>query len=304
MTFIAISNKPVAAGALPGIDMTPFVLNADTLFQNHKARVIADGGFIPDEAATLSEFNFIVNNGFYSRAVAWPSVDGGIKRNETTGDVLKVYSLIGPDFIPVTVAGSASPLPTIKVDTTGARRGVSILLSNGGTYLRSESVVKVQAKANTQWLMAARMRDLNLTDNAGIAVGWGTPTSTYAYIETRVTGSVSNPWKYVATNSIPVVANSLIAATQTPYSDFVKSAGLFDPATGKVMGYQEGKLARLGVSDTSKLADFSGTSQYLWIGTTNLAQAGSLNVCHGTFANLRCLSQATENDAILISNRA
>lgn len=95
----------------------------------------------------------------------------------------------------------------------------------------------------------------------------------------------------------------LRAATQLSYADFVSSAGLFNALTGEVMGYEDGRVMQAGVSPTGALADLSGTSNYLWIGTTYLAQAGNLNVCNGTFASARCLNQVTENDAIQLSNR-
>jgi hypothetical protein len=302
MAFVSVSNKDNQPGALPGIDMSAYILDPAKLFATHKARVIADGGIVKDEAATLSEFTFIVNNGFYDRISAWPYVNGGVKV-DAQGNVQKVYSLVGPDFIAVLAAGSANPVPTIKLDETGAQRGVQILLSNGGYYLRSETVLKLQAAPNKKWLLSARMRDVDLADNAGISMAWGVASSTSAFFECRKTTTISNPWKYVATNVVPPTSGSYVAATQTPYADFVPSAGLFNALTGEVIGYEGGIVKQAGTSPTGALADLSGTSNYLWIGTTYLAQAGNLNVCNGTFASARCLNQATENDAILLSSR-
>ncbi|MFP7605160.1 hypothetical protein [Serratia quinivorans] len=303
MTAIIRSGKPVLPGALQGIDMTGYRINPELLYATHRARVIADGGFIPDEADTLEEFKFIANNGFYSRVSAWPSVNAGLKVDQDN-HVLKVYSLVGPDFIPVTVEGSVNPPAKITIDTSGSRRAIRVVLNNGGTYLRSETAVAVQSVTNAPWLLSARMRDLNIADNAGLTLGWGVANATYAFMETRRTPTISNPWKYVATNIIPVASGSYVAATHSPYADFANSAGLFDPMNGVVSGYQDGSITQQGTSSNGHLADFAGLTNFLWIGTTYLSEAAQTNRADGTFAIARCLNLATVEDAMRISARA
>lgn len=303
MASVIQSNLEAEPGALVGFDLSGYIESAAKYLAVHKARVIADGGYIPDENKTLDEFNFIIDKGVSERISAYPFVSGGVKV-DNDGNVLKVYSLFGPDFIPVMVAGSASPLPTIKLDSSGEMFGVRITLNNGGYYLRSEIPVVMQKSAGKQWLLSGRMKDYNLLDSAGITIGWGVGSATYAFMETRKTAAISNPWKYVCTHKLPVAAGSYVAATQTPYADFVHSAGLFDSIAGKVFGYQDGSLAQVGSSDTGVLADMTGLNNYLWIGPTYLAQAGGVNVCDGIFSVARCMSMATEKDAIALSSRA
>ncbi len=301
MAVVLNTNKPYN-GRRQLIDLSAAYLDPDALFNAHKARVVADGGFIPREASLLSEIQFLVNNGMWNRTGAYCAPDWGIKQNGS-GNVTKLYGLANsPDFIPVTVSGESHPL---TLDASGSRTAINVLLTNGGQFLQSESVIKLQSRKNDLFLLSTLMRDNALSDNAGIAVGFGTASSTLAFAETRQTVSgISNPWKYTCTNKIPVAAGSYVAATQVPYADFVPSAGLCDPATGKVYGYQNGIVAQTGISSTGALADISSQSAYIFIGPTYLNATTGLNAVNGAIARVRSLITAYPDDAELISSRA
>lgn len=301
MAVVLNTNKPYN-GRRKLIDLSSAYLDPETLFDAHKARVIADGGTVPREAALLSEIQFLVNNGMWSRIGAYCAPDWGVKQ-DGSGNVTKLYGLgNSPDFVAVTVAGESHPM---TLDTSGTRTAVNIVLSNGGRFLQSASVIKLQNRTNDLFLFSVLLRDNALADNAGIAVGFGTASSTLSFAESRQTvGGISNPWKYTCTNKIPVVAGSYVAATQVPYADFVPSAGLFDPANGKVFGYQGGIVAQTGVSSTGTLADISSQSAYVFIGPTYLNATTGLNAVNGAIACVRSLITAYPDDAELISSRA
>lgn len=64
--------------------------NATTELAAYKARVLADGGEIIDEAETLSAFQFLINQGVYGIARTFIGAKYGMKRNGS-GHITKLY---------------------------------------------------------------------------------------------------------------------------------------------------------------------------------------------------------------------
>ena len=53
-------------GFRTALDLSASILDPQALFNAYKARVLADGGTIPDEAGCLARFSFLLNNGRHS----------------------------------------------------------------------------------------------------------------------------------------------------------------------------------------------------------------------------------------------
>lgn len=74
------------------------ISNATTELATYKARVLADGGEIINEAETLSAFQFLINQGIYGIARTFIGAKYGMKRN-ASGHITKLYSLDGEDLV-------------------------------------------------------------------------------------------------------------------------------------------------------------------------------------------------------------
>ncbi|WP_447875915.1 hypothetical protein [Serratia fonticola] len=304
MTALFNSQK-LYTGALAGIDISGAILNPAALFTAYKNRVLADGGIIVDEAATLDEITFIVNNGMWDRVSAWAGASFGVKISTGT-TVTKIYGLSSsPDFTPLVVAPAANPQVQL---VTGTVNKLAIVLSNGGVYLKSSTQSKAQAAAGVPYLISARLEDRLATDQLGITVSFADATTNKALARQQTiytnAGAQNVAWQYFATNVNPPVSGSDVASgAQSPYLAFAKCAGLFDQAVGSVIGYGNGTVLHTGTSTTGALADLSQVNGYWHLGPADSAVPTGAS-CYGYLANIRCLNIASSLDAQLISNRA
>ncbi|CAI1226647.1 hypothetical protein [Serratia proteamaculans] len=308
MTALFNSRK-VYSGALAGIDISGAVLNPSTLFTEYKNRVIADGGTIIDEAATLNEITFLVNNGMWDRVSAWAGASFGVKiKSGTTTTVDKIYGLAAsPDFVPVSVGPTPLPVTFIPAVSYSPNK-LQITLSGGGGYLKSAVAAKSQAAVGVPYLISARLQDRLATDQLGMTVSFSDPITNKALSQQRTIltngGVISEAWQFFATNVNPPVTGSDVGSgAQSPYSAFANCAGLIDPLAGKVIGYGNGAVLHTGTSSTGTLADLSNVIGYWYLGPAD-SSVPTGQSCYGYLANIRCLNIASELDAQLISNRA
>jgi hypothetical protein len=306
MTALFNSQK-LYTGALAGIDISGAILNPATLFTAYKNRVLADGGVIVDEAATLDEITFMVNNGMWGRVSAWAGASFGLKiRTGTTAQIDKLYGLSSsPDFIPLAVAPSGAPVVSL---VPGSPNKLSITLVSGGVYLKSSLATKAQAASGVPYLISARLEDRSGTDQLGITVSFADATTNKALARQQTiytnAGAQNVAWQYFATNVNPPVSGSDVASgAQSPYIAFAKCAGFFDQAAGAVIGYGNGTVLHTGTSTTGSLADLSQVSGNWHLGPAD-SSVPTGNSCYGYLANIRCLSIASVLDAQLISDRA
>ncbi|WMT13339.1 hypothetical protein [Serratia fonticola] len=304
----AVSSGKIYAGVLPGINMSGAILNPVTLFTAYKNRVVTDGGIIVDEAATLDEITFIVNNGMWDRVSAWAGASFGLKiKSGTTAQIEKLYGLsASPDFTTVIVPPSAGGAPANLI--TGAVNKISIALSNGGVYLKSSTQSKAQAAAGVPYLISARLEDRLATDQLGITVSFADDTTNKALARQQTiytnAGAQNVAWQYFATNvNPPVLGSDVASGAQSPYLAFAKCAGLFDQAAGAVIGYGNGAVLHTGASTTGALADLSQVNGHWHLGPADSSVPTGAS-CYGYLANIRCLNIASRLDAQLISNRA
>lgn len=86
------------AGALYPVTYSQLSTTPQAAFNAYKARVVADGGVINDEAVTLNAFQFMFDNKIMGKVNTFISPKFGIKL-DGVGGVLKAYSLDGEDMI-------------------------------------------------------------------------------------------------------------------------------------------------------------------------------------------------------------
>lgn len=294
----AINTGKAYAGFRAPLDLSASILDPQALFNAYKARVIADGGTIPDEAGCLARFNFLLSNGMYDRATVCAAPAFGLKV-DGSGNVQAVYNLMGAsgDLL----AGSQGTPPRAMTYDATARAVIIQITSGGGWFLKSRANQVIQ-KGKT-YLIAGRMSDLDRADNNGIHMGYNINNLSLAFMRTMITNNqaTTEAWRYGTRDSAwPAGTGGAIAAATTLYADYVPSSGLFKVSSGVIEGYEKGKLsAQSPVATTGKLADLSGYAAPLLVGGQQ--GAGSVGACYGAFMDALYLHTADESDAVLAS---
>ncbi|HEJ0402049.1 TPA: hypothetical protein SLO59_001333 [Serratia marcescens] len=295
----AINTGKSYSGFRPALDLSASILDPSALFSAYKARIVADGGTVPDESGCLARFEFLVNNGMYSRATFCAAPAFGLKV-DGAGNVQTVYNLLGSAGDLIAGSQGTPPLP-MTYDAT-ARAVIIQVTSGGGWYLKSRTNLVIQ-KSST-YLIAGRMSDLNRADNNGITAGYNLTGLPMAYLRTMITNNsaVTEAWRYGSRDSAwPAGSGGALNAATNIYADYVPSAGLFKVAQGVIEGYEKGKLlATSAPAATGKLTDLSSYTTPMLIGGTQLAN-NIVSACYGAFMDILCLHTADESDAILAS---
>ncbi|MBN5450670.1 MAG: hypothetical protein E7K92_10875 [Serratia marcescens] len=285
-------------GFRPALDLSASILDPQALFAAYKARVVADGGTIPDEAGCLARFSFLLNNGMYEKTTICAAPAFGLKV-DGSGNVQTIYNLLGDsgDLI----AGSQGTPPRAMTYDATARTVIIQVTSSGGRFLKSRANQIIQK--GKSYLIAGRMSDLDRADNNGITAGYNINNLALAYFRTMITNNqgTTEAWRYGTRDSAwPAGTGGAIYAATNVYADYVPSAGLFKVASGVVDGYEKGKLsATSAAAVTGKLADLSSSTTPFLIGGAQTASG--VAACYGAFMDILCLHTADESDAILAS---
>lgn len=87
--------------------------NPTTEFNAYKARVLADGGEVMNDADTLAAFKYLIDSGIYGIARTFVGSKFGIKR-DSNGSVLKLYALDGIDLVAYNINNSALPVTIVN----------------------------------------------------------------------------------------------------------------------------------------------------------------------------------------------
>ncbi|POX30637.1 hypothetical protein C3463_06480 [Serratia marcescens] len=285
-------------GFRTALDLSASILDPQALFAAYKARVVADGGTIPDEAGCLARFSFLLNNGMYEKATICAAPAFGLKV-DGSGNVQTIYNLLGDagDLI----AGSQGTPPRAMTYDATARSVIIQVTSSGGRFLKSRANQIIQK--GKSYLIAGRMSDLDRADNNGITAGYNISNLALAYFRTMITNNqgTTEAWRYGTRDSAwPTGTGGSIVAATNVYADYVPSAGLFKVASGVIEGYEKGKLSVTSAAAvTGKLADLSSSTVPLLIGGAQTASG--VAACYGAFMDILCLHTADESDAILAS---
>ncbi len=285
-------------GFRTALDLSASILDPQALFNAYKARVVADGGTIPDEAGCLARFSFLLNNGMYEKTTICAAPAFGLKV-EGSGNVQTIYNLLGDagDLI----AGSQGTPPRAMTYDAITRAVIIQVTSGGGRFLKSRANQIIQK--GKSYLIAGRMSDLDRADNNGITAGYNINNLALAYFRTMITNNqgTTEAWRYGTRDSAwPAGTGGAIYAATSVYADYVPSAGLFKVEQGIIEGYEKGKLlANSDPAATGKLADLSSSTVPLLIGGAQTASG--VAACYGAFMDILCLHTADESDAILAS---
>ncbi|MCF4552252.1 hypothetical protein L1Z56_05985 [Acinetobacter baumannii] len=230
-------------------------------FAAYKARVLADGGAIQDEAATLKAFEYLINNGLYGATKTWVSSKFGLKL-DSDGSIYKAYSVDGADLVGKTFGtGNYPKLLEGEITFSNVRSDAT----NGG-ILTTELPLKLQGKGTALGIKMAKvlvsaaqqnmMASLTLHEDVNNA-------SALLYLLQKGNGDQLAFMRQidVANNNSSVAAKYVTALLVT----ITNSTYLFRTSEYLAIceGYRGGNLTTLPVANP---ANFDGFSAYIDFG--------------------------------------
>ncbi len=288
--------------------LIPFTrLDPQTLFNEHKARVLADGGEILNEVSLLQEITDIVNAGLWQYAVSLASPEWGIKR-DAEGYVTKMYGLAGtPDYLEFIVAGQYARRCMLDMTTTPPSIRVQVNL--GAAYLRTETPVRQQKIAGRPYIVSAILADKESADNRGVVmalspVSGNTNPVVYEWCIRNAAGRAESSSYYLA-GKYPDTGNDNVKALSDGYVSMRPSACLVEPAAGRGKNFSNGLLVSTSdVTASGEIPDMTGVNVHIYIGsryTSNYSATGADT--DGMVGRIRNFGYATEEQAKFISKR-
>lgn len=122
--------------------------NPTVELNTYKARVLADGGVVMNDADTLAAFTYLINAGIYGIARTFVGAKFGIKR-DSNGSVLKLYALDGVDLVAHNINNSALPVTIVNneisfnnvVQSSTSQTSGTIFISNEKIAARGRGLV-------------------------------------------------------------------------------------------------------------------------------------------------------------------
>ncbi|HEB8571532.1 TPA: hypothetical protein R1A14_005225 [Klebsiella pneumoniae] len=289
--------------------LIPFTrLDPQTLFNEHKARVLADGGEILNEVSLLQEITDIVNAGLWQYAVSLASPEWGIKR-DAEGYVTKMYGLAGtPDYLEFIVAGQYARRCMLDMTTTPPSIRVQVNL--GAAYLRTETPVRQQKIAGRPYIVSAILADKESADNRGVVMAFNpvsgnTNPIVYEWCIRNAAGRAESS-SYYLSGKYPDTGNDNVKALSDGYVSMRPSACLVEPAAGRGKNFSNGLLVSTSdVTKSGEIPDMTGVDVHIYIGSRYTANYNATGQdTDGMVGRIRCFGYATEEQAKLISQRS
>lgn len=139
--------------------------NATTELAAYKARVLADGGEIINEAETLSAFQFLISQGIYGIARTFIGAKYGMKRNDS-GHITKLYSLDGEDLVAFNL-GAGSPVTLVNGDISFSNTIMAdTSAQTAGTIFITQSKIKARGRGLVVGVSGSRIQSSPVEQNA------------------------------------------------------------------------------------------------------------------------------------------
>lgn len=266
-------------------------------FDKYKARVLADGGVIKDEARTLSAFELLFASRMYGSMNTAVSGTFGVKLNGV-GKIEKLYAIDGHDLVGLSVGGGA--LPALDVNNnisfaSNATSGAMGILTTEKQHVMSKRgsfgyAIRVVSAPNS--VTARRVAGLTKHKDTTNTATYSQIASSFFNGDDRVTfTSQLNPLNLLTNNDAQAIlmATSLVSPRMISY--------ITDTNRGIQEGYASGtyNIRR----DFTTFKEISSETFYIDLGGTYHS-----NVASGTQGVVRdffCFNDATSNQAAQLS---
>ncbi|MFP7610153.1 hypothetical protein [Serratia quinivorans] len=300
MSSLAMDTGKLYDGVRRSMNLTGALLNPAEIFDKHKQRVLDDGGIILNEASLMDEINFLVEKDAWTNMASFAAPEWGIKK-DSNGNIIKMYGLgETPDYEAVVAGAAENP---ITLDTSKEIPVINIKLKNGGSYLRTVRMLPIQKTRNAQYLMAIRALDLDVNDNTGIAVSFINSSFPAFYFWSVSRQAQKYSWFYACDQVNPPAGAGGAKVARTPFDGTItRTAALVDVVGERMRGYENGTLYK--ESTQFPPPNISGVMGFLQVAGRYPSDLTSSDGAYGCIGRIRVLSQASEELAKLISQRA
>lgn len=267
---------------------------AQAKFDAYKARVLADGGTIKDEARTLSAFKLLFDNKMYGNMDTAVSGTFGVKV-DANGGLTKLYAIDGVDLIGVTYG--TGTLPTLDTNNNIVFANSVAQNTNGGMFV-SESKLIASKVGNFGFLITAKafitsqnQRIAALTKHNDVA-----NTQMISAVMSYTTGEVAivtqtDPFTLTAT---PTFVTTKAQASQVSYPPIVF---MHDAAAQVIAGSRSGAE----VVTASGKAFAAITTEDFYIDFGGEYHSDKKYFANATVRDMFCFAHATREQAVALS---
>lgn len=263
-------------------------------FNTYKARVIADGGVIQDEARCLKAFQFLFDNKLYGMLNTFISASFGLKL-DGSNRISKAYAIDGDDLIVATYGTGAEPLlqsGEILMDnaaTNDATNG-SIFTTSSQKVLSKVGVIGVAIKTNTI-LNAVNTRAVALTRHSD-------STLTSAVFNLNLTATNSATAFQVGTTPFATTGGT----SNTRGLNFISAGRTFVAIADSISKKQKIYLNGTKVDDVTAnfINEIATEPFYLDLGGMHQSNAKAFSRL--TFKDFMSFAHISENQALAVAN--
>ena len=296
-------------GKRKGFDLSPYILSPEQLYAMHKARVLADGGVIFDEAGCLARFEMLVANAIYQKVMLAINPMFGVKLAADGVSVLKVYGLRGDDFIAVKQQLDTPPAQELPLFDRNSRSIRVKVAAYAGGYLRSEHAQTIQHGDTNTYAISMLAMDTDPMDSVGLTAGLSLANLGLAYmrvIASPYSTGIREAWRYGTRASNFINQGSpgaAITVAREPYESYIPSAAYFDIAAGTITAFENGDEKNTAQSPTGALASLRDAG-FVYVGNVmfDVKQgSGFMQSCDGFFRDFTLLTGASRRDAEVLS---
>ena len=218
MSIITKSNNVLSTSSA-GFGTTKMLnTTAQAEFDAYKARVIADGGVIKDEARTLKAFNLLFDNKMYGNLNTAVSGTFGVKL-DGNGGITKLYAIDGVDL--VGTAYGTGTLPKLDANNNiDFSSNVSTDNVNGAMFSTASKMIlskmgRFGYAINAKTLKSTTTRLAAITKHADV-----TAINAASYITANGTSTVSftSQLNALALNGTPTIVTTTAGFYNAPHS--------------------------------------------------------------------------------------
>ncbi|ENW41153.1 hypothetical protein [Acinetobacter baumannii] len=241
------------------------VSNATDELAAYKARVLADGGTVIDEAATKAAIQKLIDKGVYGLAKVYVGGSFGVKK-DGSGNLIKLYSIDGLDMTLFSI-GVGKPVNHIAGEIVFTNDIKSSTTQTDGTVFTTELTQAPKGRGLVYGISGSSIKNAGSAE-AGVSgftlLDKQTNSSPLWFVTIPTGGGTVNCFKQTGipdqnstANTTRVQAN--VSTTGTRYSFFS------DYINNQLKGYRDGGQVT-AASASSAIADLTGFNGYITLG--------------------------------------
>lgn len=218
MSIIIKSNNALSTSSA-GFGTTKMLnTTVQAEFDAYKARVIADGGVIKDEARTLSAFNMLFNNKMYGNMNTAVSGTFGVKLDTNSG-ITKLYAIDGTDLIGTAYGTGVLPKldanNNIDFSSNVSTDNVNGAMFSTASKLTLSKMGRFGYAINAKTLKSTTTRLAAITKHADVTAS---NSPSYITANTTVSLSVTSQLNTLMLSGTPTVVSTNAGFYNAPHS--------------------------------------------------------------------------------------